>query len=66
MVHERTGLLASVAERHTFVQNIERLVLDRELRKEMGKEGADHVRRVHDLEKNYDIVEHKLAELTSP
>ena len=66
VVHERTGLLAHIAERHTFAENIERLVLDRELRRGMGKEAADHVRRVHDLDKNYGIVEQKLGELIRP
>jgi hypothetical protein len=59
-------LLASIDERHTFAGNIEKLVLDRELRKTMGREAGDHVRRVHDLEKNYGVVEQKLDELTRP
>lgn len=66
VVHERTGLLAKAALRHTFMENIEQLVLDRELRRKMGKEAAVHVRRTHDLEKNYAIVEQKIMELSRP
>jgi glycosyltransferase involved in cell wall biosynthesis len=63
VIHEQTGLLAGNAEPHTFIQNIERLVLDRDLRKVMGRQAAEHVRRNHDLLKNYGVVERKLAEL---
>lgn len=66
VVHERTGLLASVDQRQTFAENIERLIFDKELRRKMGQEAAGHVRRVHDLEKNYGIVEEKLGELIHP
>ncbi len=64
VIHERTGLLAEVARRQTFAENIERLVLDGELRRRMGKEAAAHVRKRHDLEKNYGVVEEKLMKLS--
>ena len=62
VVHERTGLLANFDQRQSFAENIERLILDKELRRKMGKEAVDHVRSVHDLEKNYGVIEEKLGE----
>ena len=66
VVHERTGLLASFAQRQTFAENIERLILDKKLRKKLGQEAVDHVRKVHDLDKNYGIIEKKIGELLNP
>jgi len=64
VIHGRTGLLATAADKETLTANIEQLVLDKDLRKKMGQAAGEHVRKTHDLEKNYTIIEQTLQDIS--
>jgi glycosyltransferase involved in cell wall biosynthesis len=58
-----TGLLVPVYDRRGFVAAIERLLQDGTLRRRMGENAKTHVRRFHDIRKNYQTMESVLHEM---
>lgn len=58
-----TGLLTPLHDLPAFANAISLLCSDASLRREMGKAGAERVRRVHDLDRNYREMEEKLLEI---
>jgi glycosyltransferase involved in cell wall biosynthesis len=58
-----TGCLADPCRPETFTQGIARLLDDPDLRRRMGVAAADHVRRSHDLESNYETMSRILERL---
>jgi glycosyltransferase involved in cell wall biosynthesis len=53
----QTGLLVPMYAREPFVEAIKRLVLDKNLRQQMGLAAKSYVREFHDLNKNYQELE---------
>lgn len=53
VVHGQTGLLSAAASPEQFTENIDRLIEDRELSKELGRQAAKHVRANHELSSSY-------------
>jgi phosphatidylinositol alpha-1,6-mannosyltransferase len=53
----QTGLLVPMYAREPFVEAIKRLVLDKNLRQQMGLAAKSYVREFHDLNKNYQKLE---------
>jgi len=53
----RTGLLTPLHDEGAFDKAIRSLLLDAEKRQRMGKEAAAHIRRHHDLDRNYGELE---------
>ena len=64
--HGTTGLLVPMYDRRAFVAAIERLLRDGDLRRRMGANAGRHVRRLHDLRKNYAEMESVLQEMVGP
>jgi glycosyltransferase involved in cell wall biosynthesis len=58
-----TGLLVPMCDGPRFVAAIERLLQDGDLRRQMGANAQVHVRRFHDIRKNYRGLEAVLQEL---
>ncbi len=58
-----SGYLVRPFEATDFNDAIARLLADPALRKGMGEAAREHVRRRHDLQKNYGLVEDVLLEL---
>lgn len=63
IVDSHTGLLSPASNPGQFVDNIEQLLLDTELGITLGKQGAAHVRKQHELSKSYLSLENKLIEI---
>lgn len=59
----KTGLLSPASEPKSFTENIEKLILDPQLRHTLGHNGEKHIQTNHDLLKNYERLEEKLKEL---
>jgi glycosyltransferase involved in cell wall biosynthesis len=59
----RTGLLVPMADGRRFVEAIERLLTDGELRRWMGENAKTYVREFHDLDKNYQAMESMLRKM---
>ena len=57
VAHEVSGYLVRPFDVKEFKQSIARLMNDASARKEMGKAASKYVRKLHDLNKNYQIVE---------
>lgn len=66
ILHEETGLLSPASEPNLFTANIEKLIVDETLRKQLGVRGEKHIRSKHDLKKNYHMLHHQLQELAHP
>ncbi|MDY0351561.1 MAG: glycosyltransferase family 4 protein [Desulfobulbaceae bacterium] len=58
----RTGLLTEPFDDRGFDQAVIRLLTGREEREQMGVRAAAHIRRRHDLERNYALLEQLLLE----
>ena len=56
----KTGILAPMNTMGPFVEAMDRLLKDEELRRNMGKSARVYVRDRHDLEKNYRDMEEEL------
>ncbi len=63
--NDQTGLLTPAADPDQFTASIRRLLDDSALRVQMGTSAKDHVRRNHDLEKNYAELAVNLEEIVS-
>jgi len=57
----KTGLLVPMYAMEPFVDAIRRLLVDRNLRKQMGLAATSYVREFHDLNKNYQQLERSLS-----
>jgi len=59
----KTGLLAPMYALGPFVDAIKRLIIDKNLRQQMGFAAQSYVREFHDLNKNYQELELSLSEI---
>ncbi|MBW2659093.1 MAG: glycosyltransferase family 4 protein [Deltaproteobacteria bacterium] len=66
VIHNRTGLLSPATEPSAFTRDIDNLLSDKTLRNNLGKNGAEQIRRRHDLKQNYIFLEKKLQTLITP
>lgn len=64
VIDGRTGLLTPAASPERFTEAIRRLVLDSAQRASFGAAAGEHIRRNHDLDRNYRQMEETLAGLT--
>ncbi|SHO49068.1 Glycosyltransferase involved in cell wall bisynthesis [Desulfopila aestuarii DSM 18488] len=53
VVNGQTGLTSLASSPHLFTENIDRLILDAELRRTLGQQAATHVRDHHELSRGY-------------
>lgn len=60
----KTGILTPMKTMGPFVEAMDRLLKDEDLRRRMGKNASLYVRDRHDLEKNYRDMEEKMEILT--
>ena len=58
-----SGLLLSPDNKQTSVEAIDRLLVNKAQRREMGQAAAAYIRQEHDLQKNYRAMENKLVEV---
>jgi len=56
----KTGLLVPMYALDQFVDAVKRLMVDKNLRQQMGLAAKSYVRECHDLNKNYQALEHSL------
>jgi len=61
--HGETGLLVPLYAQDAFINAMERLLDNRELRHKMGLKATSYIRRDHDLNKNYRKVDKILKEM---
>ena len=59
----KTGLLVPMYALEPFVDAIRRLLVDKNLRKQMGLAARSYVREYHDLNKNYQVLERSLNKI---
>jgi glycosyltransferase involved in cell wall biosynthesis len=59
----KTGLLAPMYALGPFVDAVKRLMVDKNLRQQMGVAAQSYVREFHDLNKNYQELELSLSEI---
>jgi glycosyltransferase involved in cell wall biosynthesis len=64
--NERTGLLVPMHDAPRFREAIDRLLMDADLRRQMGENARTDVRKFHDLEKNYRHMEEILRGIAKP
>ncbi len=64
VVHDQTGLLSPATEVNRFTADIQRLVEQPELRRNLAVAAGKHVRLGHDLDRNYDRMESRLLEIS--
>lgn len=64
VLHERTGLISPAAEPSRFTSHIRYLVGEKTVRKTLAEAAEKHIRKNHNLEKNYHKLEQKLLSLT--
>ena len=55
-----TGLLVPMYAQEPFVDAINRLIVDKNLRQQMGRAAKSYIREFHDLNKNYQALERSL------
>lgn len=60
VIDRETGLLATHDKPEDFLKNIKLLLDNRELRQKLGCAATVHIRKNHDLQANYAIIENKL------
>ena len=66
VVHkDDTGFLTPAQDTDAYVEAVDRLLQNVELRSEMGRAAAAYVRQQHDLQINYRGVENRLLEIVS-
>ena len=65
VVHEKTGFLLPPFAEGAFIQALDRLLSDPDLRRSMGQAGRAYVTRAHDLNQNYGRLEAVLQTLRS-
>lgn len=62
IVHNCTGLLSPAAQPEVFTKNIDALLTDDQLRKTMRENAKHHIRKNHNLKKNYEVMTEKLEQ----
>jgi glycosyltransferase involved in cell wall biosynthesis len=62
----KTGFLMPVGEMEPFVNAVQRLLVDKGLRRQMGERASAYVRDRHDLKKNYQAIERVLTAIVQP
>ncbi len=60
-----TGFLSSAEDEKLFVAHLEKLLGDDKLRQGMGEAAAEHVRKYHDINKNYGMVHRHLQKIAT-
>ncbi len=60
VLNGHTGFLTRPFDENAFDKAIKNLLTDKNLRKIMGKKAAAHIRKFHDLNKNYELLENVL------
>lgn len=63
VVDNVTGFLSSSTQGETLADNLEKLCVDRSLRKRMGMAGEKNIREKHDIEANYKKIRLQLKQL---
>jgi phosphatidyl-myo-inositol dimannoside synthase len=59
--NQETGFLVHPFEFKPYLQAMDKLLSDKELRRKMGQEGQKYVRKAHDLDQNYRHLEAALT-----
>jgi len=62
----KTGFLVPAHEMVPFVDAVNSLLSDRQLRQQMGRAAASYVRNCHDLKKNYQDIGRVLTRIVKP
>ncbi len=65
VAHQRSGFVTPSFDETAFADAIGRLACDNALRQLMGQAAAAYVREVHDLDRNYAVMERRLLELVA-
>jgi len=60
VLSEHTGLLSPAQSGELFTDNIQRLIIDTELRQRLADNAGKHIRSHHNLSDNYNLLEQKL------
>ena len=63
VIHEKTGLLSPAARPSLFTAHIRRLIEETTRRQILAIGAGEHIRRNHDLDHNYNLLEKKLITL---
>jgi len=63
VVHGHTGLLSPAAHPSLFTEHIKELTEDKTKRQALATAAGEHIRRNHDLDRNYNLLETKLIDL---
>ena len=66
IMDKQTGLLSSSSHPEEFTENMEVLITKDELRRKLGQQGIEHVKKNHDIDKNYDLLNTKISSFTGP
>lgn len=61
--HNQTGLLSPIAKPALFTTHIQHLIEDKTKRRRLGINAGEHIRRNHNLDRNYNRLEEKLISL---
>ncbi len=64
VVHNKTGLISPASEPNLFTKNIEKLIVQQELRQTLGDNGCRHIQKHHNIKSNYKLLENTLYNLT--
>ena len=62
---QETGFLVPLFAFEPYLQALDTLLSDEGLRREMGRNGQEYVRKAHDLDKNYRLLEMALTRVAS-
>ena len=63
VARDRTGFLVPPFDQESFVRQLRILIENTDLRRQMGDAARQYVRRFHDVETNYQLIEKKLLSL---
>jgi len=66
IMDKQTGLLSSSSHPEEFTENMGVLITKDELRRKLGQQGIEHVKKNHDIDKNYDLLNTKISSFTGP
>lgn len=64
VIHNKTGLLSPAESTDLFTENIQKLIVDKTHRKRLAENGGNHIRHNHNLSRNYNLIEQKLATIS--
>lgn len=63
VIDGQTGLLSPAAHPEQFTENLDKLILQQDLRQQLGKQAAEHVRANHELSASYNQLNSKLEQI---